>query len=530
MLHRIKIVFVLAMGLFALTTSCKESTTPTSAKNVIHRGIQGEPATLDPNLSTGTWEADVQKDLFMGLTTDAVNAEVIPGAAESWDIDKSGRVYTFKLRRKSLWSDGEPVTAEDFVFSLRRTTDPKTASWYASILYPIKNARALNSGEMKDLTKLGVKALDTYTLEITLEEPAPYFLALLKHQTAYPIPKHVVEKYGKNWAKPGTIVSNGAFKLEEWQSQTYLKAVKNDFFYDSKNVKIDEVYYYPLEDRSAALKRFRAGEIDMNPDFPLEQYQWLKKNMPDETIVTPYIGTQYYSINYRLKKFQDIRVRKALSLAADREVLTEKVLGTGQIPAYSFVAPLENYKQAKLSFKNIPMEQRIEQAKELLKEAGYSAENPLKVQIRYNTGENDKKVAVAIASMWKAIGVESELLNAEVAVHYKELRVGQFEIGRARWVADYPDAQNFLMLLEYPNEFNYGAFNNKEYNELMIKAAKTVDLEERASILQQAEQVMLNDFAVIPLFHYVSKNLVSKKLKGWKANSENWHLTRWMSK
>lgn len=533
--HNITFALSLATTVLAtvlLTISCKGKKSEKSVDNsrVIHRGIQGEPKTLDPNLITGTWEADVDKDLFLGLMTDAIDASPMLGAAKGWDVSQDGKTYVFTLRQDSKWSDGTPVTAHDFVFSYQRTVNPETASQYASILYPIKNAKAINNAKIKDLNQLGAKALDDFTLEITLENPTPFFLALLTHQSAYPVPKHVVEKFGKSWSKPENIVSNGAFKLVEWQSQSYLKAVKNEYFYDADKVKVDEVYYYPLEDRSAALKRFRAGEIDFNSDFPIEQYQWLKTNMPKETVVSPYLGVQYYSINYRLKKFQDKRVRKALSLAVNREVIAEKVLAAGQLPAYSFVPPLNGYQSATLEFKNSKMEERVAEAKKLLADAGYSGENPLKVQIRYNTGENDKKVAVAVASMWKEIGVESELFNAEVTVHYDELREGQFEVGRARWIADYPDAQNFLMLLEYPSEFNYGAFNNNEYNALMEKAAQTVDLEKRGKVMQQAEQLMLDEYAIIPIFYYVSKNLVSTKLKGWVGNSTNWHLTRWLSK
>lgn len=526
---RTKIFTLLVLSVSLTVISCKETKTETNT-NVIHRGIQGEPTTIDPNLVSGTWEADIDKDLFLGLLTDAADGSPIPGAAVSWSISENGKEYTFQLRKDAKWSDGELVTAEDFVYSFRRILNPETASKYASILYPVKNARAINAGELKDFDQLGIEAIEPYVLKITLENPAPFFLALLKHQAAFPIPKHVVEKYGKDWAKPGNMVSNGAFHLQEWQSQSFIKAVKNKYFYDADNVKIDEVYYYPAEDRSAALKRFRAGEFDMNSDFPTDQYQWLKKNMPKETIVAPYVGIQYYSINYRLEKFQDKRVRKALSLAVDREILANKVLATGQVPAYSFVAPLESYTPAQLDFKTMPMEGRVQEAQRLLSQAGYSPDNPLKLQIRYNTGEDDKKTAVAIASMWNKVGIEAELLNAEVSVHYNELRVGKFEVGRARWIADYPDAQNFLMLLEYPNEFNYGAFHSKDYNALMAKANKTVDLEERAKIMQAAEQLLLDDYALIPLYHYVSKNLVSTKIKGWKPNSEDWHLTRWMSK
>ncbi len=500
------------------------------AKTTIRLGTGGEPASLDPHKMSGTWENMVGGDLFMGLIQYAADGSSLPGVATDWKVSKDGKVYTFNLRKDAVWSDGKPLTSEDFVYAYRRILNPKTAAKYANLLYIIKNAKALNTGKMKDFTKLGAKALDPHTLQITLEYAAPYFLAQLKHYTAYPVPKHIVEKYGKDWSKPGHIVSNGPFKLVEWKSQSHIKAVKNPKFFDADKVKVDEVYYYPTEDRSAALKRFRAGEIDYNSDFPTEQYKWLKKNMPEEAKVAAYTGIYHYPINMRLKKFQDKRVREALSLAINREIIVNKILTTGELPAYSFSPQLSDYKPASLSFKSMSMKERIKRAKKLLKEAGYSKENPLVINLSYNTSENHKKVAIAVAAMWKMIGVKTKLSNAEVAVHYSNLEEGKFEVGRAGWISDYPDAQNFLFLLEYPNTLNYGAWNNAEFNDLMKKANETVDLKKRAKIMQEAEQLALDEYVTMPIYYYVSKSLVSKKLKGWKENSEDIHRTRWLSK
>ncbi len=501
-----------------------------NAKTTVHLGTGGEPASLDPHKMSGTWENMVGGDLFMGLIQYTADGGSLPGMATDWKVSKDGLVYTFNLRKDALWSDGKPLTSEDFVYAYKRIINPQTAAKYANLLYTIKNAKALNTGKMKDLNKLGVKALDPHTLQITLEYAAPYFLAQLKHYTAYPLPKHVVEKFGKDWSKPENIVSNGPFKLAEWKSQSHIKAVKNPKFYDADKVKVDEVFYYPTEDRSAALKRFRAGELDYNSDFPTEQFKWLKENMPEETKVSAYTGIYHYPINMRLKKFQDKRIREALSLAINREILVEKVLTTGELPAYSFAPKLSDYTPATSNYKSMSMKDRVAKAKKLLKEAGFSKDNPLEIELSYNTSENHKKVAIAVSSMWKAIGVKTKLSNAEVAVHYNNLEEGKFEIGRAGWICDYPDAQNFLFLLEYPNAMNYGAWNNEKFNALMKKANNTADLKERAKIMQEAEQLALDEFATIPIYYYVSKGLVSKKLKGWVENSEDIHRTRWLSK
>ncbi len=249
----------------------------------------GEPETLDPHHVAGTWENRIVGDMFMGLTTEGPDAGTIPGAAESWTISDDGTVYTFKIRDHT-WSDGTPVTARDFVYSLRRILLPETAAQYASLLYPIKNAEALNSGQMTGMEKLGVRAIDDKTLEVTLNASTPYFLTQLTHYTAFPVPPHVVEKHGTDWVKKENIVSNGAYVLEEWIPSTHVKLVKNPKFFDAANVKIDRVTYFPGEDRAAIQKRFRAEEIDIAKDFASDQIDWLKENLPNETRISPYLG------------------------------------------------------------------------------------------------------------------------------------------------------------------------------------------------------------------------------------------------
>jgi len=492
--------------------------------------VMGEPASLDPHKVSGTWENYVVGDMFVGLTTENPQAMAVPGVAKSWTISDDGLTYVFKLR-KSLWSDGTPLTAHDFLYSLQRILLPETAAEYASLLYIIKGAEAINGGKATVET-LGVKALDDYTLEIILNGPAPYFLDLLTHYTSYPVPKHVIEKVGKLWTKAENMVVNGPYKLVEWLPNTHVKVTRNDKFYDNDSVSINDVTFYTQEDRAAIQKRFRAGEIDVAMDFSSDQISWLKKNLPEETHIAPYLGIYYYPINTSVEPFTDIRIRKALAMSVNREAIVDKVLKTGELAAYSFVPPGVAYydKPAEVEWKSLTHGERVKQAKMLLKEAGYGPDKPLEITLRYNTSENHKRIAIAVASMWKQIGVKAELHNSEVKVHYADLKQGDFQVARAGWIADYNDAQNFLYLLETrtgPN--NYGRYSNPEYDAMMLQAEKTSDLIKRGEMMHKAEAMVMHDLPVIPIYHYVSKNLVAKKVVGFVDNAKDIHRWRYIT-
>ncbi len=495
----------------------------------IHNG--GDPTSLDPQKISGDWENRIDGDIFEGLVTEDPKDNPIPGQAASWTISPDQKVYTFKLRDGIKWSDGHPVTAQDFVFAFQRLMDPKTAAQYAYLQYTIKNAEKINKGEIKDLTQLGVKAIDDKTLEITLENPTPYFLNALMHYTAYPLPKHVVEAKGDQWVKIENIVTNGPYKPVEWVPGSHVSNVKNDQYYDAKDVKIDKVNFYTLEDQAAALKRFRAGEFDIVTSFPADQYEWLQKNLPGQAHVVPFLGTYYYVLNATKPPFNDKRVRQALSMAVNREVIGPKILGTGELPMYSWVPPgTANYGEpAYVSWKDEPYKQKVEEAKKLLKEAGFGSDHPLKAQLRYNTNDNHKRIAVAIAAMWKPLGVDVELYNTETKVHYDGMKRGEVEIGRAGWLADYNDPINFLSLLSTGVDMNYGRWSNPKYDALITQGNEQTDLKKRAEIYKQAEQVALDDSAAIPIYYYVSQNIVAPKVQGFVDNIQDIHRTRWLS-
>jgi len=507
----------------------------------LHMHNGGDPGSLDPHKVSGDWENRVVGDYLEGLVTEDPGANPIPGQAESWDISEDGTVYTFHLRDDIFWTDGEPVTAEDFVFAFQRIMDPATASDYAYLQYPIKNAAPINAGEITDFDELGVKAIDDKTLEITLEQPTPYFLDALMHYTAYPVPKHLVEELGDDWTDVENIVGNGPYKIVEWVPGSYVRSEKNEDYYDAEDVAIDEVYYYVLEDQAAALNRYRAGEFDILTDFPSDQYEWMQENLPGQAHVEPFLGVYYYVLNQESEPLSDVRIREALSMSVLRDVIGPDVLGTGELPAYGWVPPgTGNYVDEPYmpEWAELPYEERVARAVELMTEAGYGPDNPLTLQLRYNTNDNHQRIAVALAAMWEPIGVNIELFNSEVAVHYDALRAGDFQIGRAGWLLDYNDPSNTLDLLKTGVEQggtmnwgnNYGRYSNPEFDALLDQAAAEQDLDARAELLFQAETLAMDEFAAIPIYWYVSKNVVSPAISGFEDNAKDIHRTRWLSK
>lgn len=503
-----------------------------------------EPGSIDPHKASGDWENRIIGDYIEGLVAEDANADAIPGQAESWDISADGLTYTFHLRDGIQWSDGTPVTAADFEYAFRRLFDPATASEYAYLQYPIKGGSEIAEGTMPvDSADFGVKVIDDKTLEITLEGPTPYFLQALTHYTAYPVPKHVVEAKGAQWTNVENVVGNGPFKIVEWVPGNYIKSVKSETYYDKDNVKIDEVFYYVQDDLAAAFNRYRAGEYDILTDLPFDQQQFVKQNMPGEGHFTPFAGIHYYVINQEKQPLDNVNIRKALSISINREIIGPDIWGSGEPPAYAWVPPgTANYEGVEPympEWASQPYEERVAEAKRLMEEAGYTADKPLKLQIRYNTNDNHQRLAVAISAMWQEIGVQTELFNAETPVHYDALRAGDFEIGRAGWLLDYSDPSNMLELLKTGTKQadgtmnwgnNYGRYSNPEFDKLLDQAATEADLLKRAQMLGQAEKIAMDEFAALPLAYYLAANVVKPNIQGFVDNPKDIHRTRWLTK
>lgn len=505
---------------------------PAYAEMVYNRGNSADPESLDPHKTSTVYEAHILRDLFEGLVMQDQNAEMIPGAAESWTVSDDGTVYTFKLRADGNWSDGSPVTADDFVYAFRRLEDPATAAEYASMLYVVKNAEAVNTGKAKP-EELGVRAVDATTFEVTLNAPTPYFLEMLTHQSTYPVNKASIEKLGDDWVKPGNLVSNGAFTLAEFVPGDHIKVVKNPTFHDAANVKLDAVNYYPTEDRSTAIKRFEAGELDSNDDIPTEQLADLKAKFGDQLQIGPYLGVYYYAIKTDKAPWDNVELRNAVSMAIDRDFLAEKVWQNSMLPGYSMVPPgIEGYESAMATFAEESQIDREDKAKAILEKLGYTPDNPLKMEIRYNTSENHKNTAVAIQEQLKPLGVEVTLLNTDTKTHYGHLeQKGDFDVARAGWIADYKDPESFLGISRAASGNNYSDFNNPKFEELMNQAAAAGGKpEERMKLLSEAERVLVDEVGQIPLLYYSYKNLISPKLVGFVPNVMDIHPSRFISK
>lgn len=494
-------------------------------------GLELEPATLDPQRANLISETYVLGDLMEGLTTEGPDAKPVPGGATSWDVSPDGLTWTFHLRRDARWSDGAPVTADDYVFGLQRLLDPKTASIYAYLAWVIKGGQAISEGKAPPQT-LSARALDPYTLELNLEHPAPYLPELLKHQSFYPAPKHVVEKYGDRWVAPGRYVSNGAYRLVDWRLGDHITLAKNPNYHDAAHVCLDRVDYFATPDNIAAERRVERGELDATRTFESNRIERLRSVMPGYVHTHTILATGYVSLNTRdVTAFKDLRVRRALSEAIDREFLTKKLLRAGQVPAYSFVPPgTANYLYgAKAVWADKPLAERQAEARALLAEAGYTPQHPLKLQIKTSTNSETVLLTQAIQADWRAIGVEPSIILNDGPVAFAAYANRDFQVGFMAWYADFNDPMTFLGLLKSTTGAqNYGDYANPAYDALLDQADREPDARRRAAILSRAEQTLMSDEGTLPVYFSVARALVNPRVTGWVDNAEHWHRSRWL--
>jgi oligopeptide transport system substrate-binding protein len=506
------------------------SGTELAERQVLHVGNGVELQSLDPHRSEDTASAAVHRDIYEGLLGESANGDLVPGVASEWTISEDGKTYVFNLRPAARWSNGDPVTAHDFVFSLRRGVDPKTLSVYSYILTPILHADEITAGK-RPPKDLGVRALDDHTLEITLANPTPYFLELLAHSMAYPVHRGSLEAHGDQFTRPGNLVGNGAFMLDDWVVQSHVKVVRNPYYWDNANTKLEEVWFYPTEDLSAELQRFRALELDLTERIPAAQIGFIRENLAEELVIAPYLGSYYYGFNVTRPPFKDKpKLRRALSLAVNRDIITKQVLNQGQISAFGFVPPITGYTQQQMPEASWSQAQREAEAKRLYAEAGYGPDNPLRTQILYNTQEDHRRVAVAIASMWRqTLGVEAEILNQEWKVFLDTRNHKQdTQVYRSGWIGDYNDPFTYLEIVRSTAGQNDMGYSNPEVDRLVTASQTTLDPRARMELLQQAERVMLADMPIVPLYTYVTPRLVQPWVRGYESNIMDRHRHQYM--
>ncbi|HHQ14685.1 MAG TPA: peptide ABC transporter substrate-binding protein [Chromatiales bacterium] len=489
-----------------------------AGRMVLNRGTSAEPPSLDPSLGAGTMASPLIGDMVVGLLARGPGGDVQPGSAESWSVSDDGLVYTFRLRENLRWSDGTPLTGNDFVYSFRRIADPATGARMASVFSPIRNMRAVAAKKLLP-DSIGVSAPDERTVVFELEQPTPYFIELIGNVQIAPVPRHVIEKYGRAWTRAGNMVTNGAFVLAERVPQSYIRLKKNPYFYDADNVKLDEVYWYPTQDLSTSLKRFRAGELDIILNFPPSQMEWIRKNMPESLHITDNLATYFLVVNMRRKPFDDIRVRRALYMSIDREAITDRLLKTGVKPAWSFVSPkFRHYDGIRMPEQDMPFAERQKKARKLLADAGFGSDNPLKVPLYYDTQEENRKIMVAISAMWRAIGVQTDLTDVEFRLLFRKVRGGDFDVSRWAYFAPFNDAYSFLQLFLSDNPNNWVGLKNARYDALLNDSNVTMDPDKRKQILQDAEKLLMSQYPVIPISFYIGRRLVSPRVKGWVDN------------
>lgn len=492
-----------------------------AAKQELVRGNGTEVASIDPHKTEGVPESHVIRDLLEGLVNQDADGNTIPGVASSWET-KDNKTFTFHLRKNAKWSNGDPVTADDFVYSFQRAVDPATASpysWYLEMT-TMTNASDIISGK-KDKSTLGVKALDAYTFEVQLESAVPHFVMMMGHTTMKPVHKATVEKFGDKWTKPGHFVGNGAFVLSNWVVNERIEMTPNKNYWDNGQTVLTKVTYLPIENQVAEMNRFLSGELDMTNEVPSEHFKRLKKEHAESLQIKGNLCTYYYNFNTKKAPFDDVRVRKAISYAIDRNIVTNALLGQGQKPAY-FLTPeiIADFSPELPVYGKMTQKERNAKAQELLAEAGYSKSNPLKFSLLYNTSENHKKLAVAIGSMWKkTLGVEVTLENQEWKTYLETKKQGDFQAARAGWCGDYNEASTFTSLMEGKNTTGGIHYQSAEYDQLTKRAIETTSAKERTELYYAQEALLAKDMPLAPIYQYVSTRLVNPHVGGYAINN-----------
>ena len=523
---------LLAVGLFSITLPALAAQVPPGTvlaeKQELVRNNGSEPSSLDPHKVESDVENNIISDLFEGLVSVSTAGDIQPRLAEKWE-NKDNTVWTFHLRPGATWSDGTAITAQDIVWSWQRLVSPLTASPYAS--YP-GNMHIVNGAEIargqKAPETLGVRAVDDATFEVTLTQPNAAFLAMLAHPSLVPLDKVLISRYGDKWTKPEHMVTSGPYKLSQCVVNERIVAERNPRYWDNAHIVINKVTYLPISSEAADINRYKAGEIDIVYTVPINQFAQLKKTLGEQLNVSPQLATYYYQFNTTRPPFNDPRVRRALNMALDKEIIAEKVLGQGQRPAWLVSQPdIGGVKLHNPEYASWPRDKRIAEAKKLLSEAGYNETHPLVFNLLYNTSESHQRIAIAASSMWKKnLGVEAKLQNQEWKTMLDTMHTHNFDAVRYAWIADYDDAATFLNTFRTGDSENTTQYSNPAYDEALRNAAKASDTAARGQFYQQAEDLLGQDVPAIPVYHYVRTHLVKPWVGGFTPDKLGYYYTK----
>jgi oligopeptide transport system substrate-binding protein len=520
--------WILLAATLLLAAACSrspqtQSATATPHSAILLRGAGAEPDSLDPQRARSVEAQGILRDLCEGLTTLDKAGGVGPGVATDWTVSADGKEYTFNLRPDARWSNGERVVAADFVAALRRLVDPATASSYAQVIDVVENASDIVAGR-KAPESLGVLAPGESTVTIDLASPAAYLPSLLSHPSTCPVHRPTLTQHPDELAKPGVMVSNGAFVLKEWVQGSHILATRNRRYWDDAATRLDAVRYLLIPDENAELTRYRAGGLHTTYQIPRGQFDWIQANLAGQLHIAPQLDTYFYGFNLNKAPFKDNPgLRRALSLVIDRDKLVHSVLRAGELPAYGWIPPgVSHYTSQSFDYRGQPLAARLAEARRLYAQAGYSAARPLAFELRYNAGEVHNKVAVAVTSMWKeALGVEARLTAVEFKSLLQDIDSGDVEVFRSSWLGDYNDAYTFAQYFKSNFGINLPRYRSPEYDALLGAAAVEIDADKRGELLQRAERVVLRDHPVLPIYFYVNKHLVKPEVDGWYDNVMN---------